>query len=393
MQISNEQINLLEEAYSPSSPIKTSNFFFGRLPQLDNVIDAINERGQHVAVHGERGVGKTSFAENVATKLTGVYPIKITCNRSDGFRKLWDKAFQRVQFDKRTTGMGFIPSERVETVQLDLFLPDKEDITSLDVQFVLEQVTTNLLFIFDEYDTITDDSVAAEMADTIKSLSDNAPYITIMLVGVGNTVIDVVGAHESIERCLRQVKMPRMSNTELGSILEAGANHLKLEFDSGIAERIVEFSQGFPHFTHLLGKLASRAALEDNQSHIGLPQLQRAIISGVERVDETVRFAYQQATMTSKNSTRFSSVVWACAEALQDEHSTFRAIDIAKAYSKIIKKEVTTNSIAYYIGKLCSSNRGNLLEKVGSGINIKYRFRNPLLKAYIKLRREAINSR
>lgn len=115
MPLSPEQLQPLNSAFSPSAPIKAAQFFFGRLDHMDSVIEAINERGQHIVVYGERGVGKTSFAENVATKLVGVYPVKITCNRRDGFRKLWDRAFQRVKFDQKRDGIGFVPVDRVET--------------------------------------------------------------------------------------------------------------------------------------------------------------------------------------------------------------------------------------------------------------------------------------
>jgi Cdc6-like AAA superfamily ATPase len=388
-----DQFALLDEAFSPSAPIQQTKFFFGRLDHLEQVVQAINERGQHIVVYGERGVGKTSFAGNVASKLSNVHPVKVTCNRTDGFRKLWDKAFQRVKFEQKTKGVGFQPIERTETVQLDLFLPDKVDITALDVQFVLETVSANLLFIFDEFDTVHNTGVVAEMADTIKALSDNAPRVSIMLVGVGATVMDIIGQHQSIERCLRQVKLPRMSSAELMDILTHGANHLGLCFRPEIANQIVTFSHGFPHFTHLLGKQACRAALEDSVSEVGLEQLKRSIASSVGRVDESVRSAYQRATMTSKDSSRFRAVVWACAACLEDEHGSFRGTDIAKAYSKIVDENTDTNSINYYIGKLCSEERGQLLEKLGTSKNIRYRFANPLLKAYVHLQREALGGR
>jgi len=39
--------------------------------------------------------------------------------------------------------------------------------------------------------------------------------------------------------------------------------------------------------------------------------------------------------------------------------------------------------VIYNLGKLCQNERGNLLEKVGKG---NFRFKNPLIKAYIRLR-------
>ena len=387
---STEQLKKLEEAFSPSAPITVKNFFFGRFDHLKEILDAIRERGQHIVVYGERGVGKTSFANISASSIQGIFPIKITCNRKDVFKKIWDRAFQRVKFEQSKEGMGFIPIERKESVQLDLFLPDKDDISSIDIQFVLEKVQVRLMFIFDEFDTIDSGNVISEMADTIKSLSDNAPHVTIMLVGVGSTISDLIGEHESINRCLRQVKLPRMSNGELKQILDHGLEHMGFSIDATAEREIIRFSQGFPHFTHLLGKNACKACLEDGIEKVGAAELERSISISVERVDESIRNAYQRGTMTSKNSDSFKSVVWACSDAEEDEHGTFKLTDIAAAYSKITKKETKANAIAYHIGKLCSDERGKILDKVGTSNNVRYRFRNPLLRAYIQLKRRTI---
>lgn len=195
MAVTDEQLARLEEAFSPSAPITAINFFFGRFDHLKDVIDGIRERGQHIVVYGERGVGKTSFANIVSSKIQGIYPVKVTCSRNDDFRRIWDRAFQRVQFEKSKSGMGFRPADRKELVQLDLFLPNKDDISSIDIQFVLESVSVPLLFIFDEFDTIENKDTIAAVADTIKSLSDNAPHVTVMLVGVGSTINELIGEH------------------------------------------------------------------------------------------------------------------------------------------------------------------------------------------------------
>lgn len=389
MKLTAEELKRLEDAFSPSAPITSQDFFLGRLDQLDEVIDGINERGQHIIVYGERGVGKTSFANIVGTRLIGVFPVKVTCNRNDGFRALWDKAFKKVRFERTTAAMGFMPVGRQESMQLDLFLPDEGDITSLDVQFVLEKISTNLLFIFDEYDSVENSTTAEQMADTMKALSDNAPHVSIMLVGVGATVTDLIGGHESLERCLCQVKMPRMSSRELHGILEKGLEHLGMTMRPAVARDIVRFTQGFPHFAHLLGKQSCRAALEDQEREANPAHLDRAIASSVARVDESVRHQYQRATMTPKETSKFEAVLWACALAEEDEHGTFRARDVKEKYRSISGRDMSVEHLAYYLNRFCMDQRGELLEKFGRSRVIRYRFKNPLVRAYARLKRQA----
>ncbi len=49
------------------------------------------------------------------------------------------------------------------------------------------------------------------MADTIKTLSDWGTEATIILVGVGDSIDQLIEEHESVVRALVRIHMPRMS--------------------------------------------------------------------------------------------------------------------------------------------------------------------------------------
>src|ERR1017187_1498602 len=49
----------------PRTPITNRELFAGRWSQLTTVADAVAQPGLHVAIYGERGVGKTSLANVV----------------------------------------------------------------------------------------------------------------------------------------------------------------------------------------------------------------------------------------------------------------------------------------------------------------------------------------
>ncbi|MGB1260969.1 MAG: hypothetical protein ACPG6P_13065, partial [Akkermansiaceae bacterium] len=338
-------------------------------------------------------VGKTSFANIIGSDLYGVIPIKITCNRSDSFRGIWEKAFAKVRFEKSKNGIGYIPNKRIEEYQLDLFLPEDKDISSLDVQQVLENLDSNLLFIFDEYDSIIDVEVLARMADTLKALSDNAPNVTIMLVGIAENVEGLIGSHPSTERCLRQVRMPKMSDEEVDAIIHRGLAHLQFSMAKNVRYQIVKMALGFPHFAHLLAKQACRAAVEDEQDHVGKEQYARGLQSSLERVDQSIRSSYQQATQSVNDKAHFETVLWACAEAPLDEVNTFSTRDVANEFSMIVKKLVKPQSLSYKIGKLCSTDRQKILERVKTGSLIRFRFRNPLFRVFVKMKYESLIGR
>ncbi len=224
------------------------------------------------------------------------------------------------------------------------------------------------------------------MADTIKALSDNILSVTILIVGIADSVNDLIGDHPSIERCLLQIKMPRMSNDELHEIISNGINKLQLELDKNIANMIVEYSSGFPHYTHLLCKFTAQTTINNDEVMITKNHFDYAVKASIENANQSLRNAYQKATISSKGKTQFEDVIMACAIAKTDEYQSFSSNDVVEKFNKITNRNVSRESINYNLGMLCKSERGSILEKIGSSKNIRYKFKNPLMLAFIKLK-------
>ena len=110
----------------------------------------------------------------------------------------------------------------------------------------------SLIVIFDEFDRIKSTEVITAMADTIKALSDNSVNATILLIGVADSVNELVREHQSIERALVQIPMPRMSDDEIRTIIDKGLARLTMGIDDAAREDLVLFSQGVPYIAHLL---------------------------------------------------------------------------------------------------------------------------------------------
>jgi transcriptional regulator with AAA-type ATPase domain len=60
------RVAIAGDAFSPSAPISRVTLFAGRDNQIMRCIDIVYRRGQHGIIFGERGVGKTSFANLIA---------------------------------------------------------------------------------------------------------------------------------------------------------------------------------------------------------------------------------------------------------------------------------------------------------------------------------------
>ena len=386
----NEKILLLNKVFSPSSPIKKSDFFSGRITQIDKICDVINEDGQHVIVYGEIGVGKTSFANIISESLTNIYPIKITCNKNDTFHTLWKQAFNQIQFSKTIAGLGFKPEIKKELVNFGNTLDINSDYFNNDIINCLNSIPNKFLFIFDEFDNIEDLKTKSNFADLIKAFSDNNINTTIVIVGIADDISDLIGSHPSLERCLKQIKMPRMSDKESEEIILKGLSKLELTISDNIKNKIIEFSSGFPHYIHLLCKYGAKELIENEKKDFGDAYLTIAIRKGIENTNENLKSSFRIATINNSTSEKWMYILYACALCSLDKYNCFERSKIVELYNVITRKKVNGNALSYNLKQLCTSERGDILQKVGKGLHSRYRFTNPMMRAYIKLKINSI---
>lgn len=383
-----ERILKLNSVFSPMAPIKRQDFFSGRINQLNLICDAINEEGQHAILYGERGVGKTSLANIMTDSLTNVYPIKLTCSREDKFVSLWKNVFDQIQYSTTTTGIGFKPQEINEIINLGSYLNPNSPSFSKDILNLLRPYTYKFLFIFDEFDNVEDSKTRESFADLIKSFSDNNINSTIVLVGIADDVESLIGNHQSLERCLKQVKMPRMSDKESGEIIDKGLHEVQISIDSRLRAKIIEFSSGFPHYIHLLCKYGAKEIIENEKFDFSVGYFNIALKKGIENTAEQLKSSFRKAIVGS--TSKWQDVLYACAQSTLDEFNLFSIPEILKQYNKIVAKDLKAGSISYNLAQLCLIERGKILEKFGKGIHTRYRFTNPMMRAYVKLK---INSK
>ncbi len=204
----------INTAFTPGAPINTRDLFAGRDKQVQKVIATIFQRGQHVALFGERGVGKTSLAQTLFDFLVlsgkSNYQIaRVNCANGMDFESIWQSIFKE-----------FVFTEGDSSSRLDQAMPQSPNSESIRETFQLLDVPT--IVVIDEFDRLDDDVVERMMADTVKTLSDNSIRTTLIFVGVADSVDQLIGEHLSIERALVQIPMPRMSKAELLQIVDRG---------------------------------------------------------------------------------------------------------------------------------------------------------------------------
>ncbi len=386
METENIKLARLQEVFSPAAPIKKRDLFFGRISQVDKVIETINDRGRHAVLYGERGVGKTSLANILVEVLPTVVCTKVTCNRTESFDSIWRKALKQVKFVTETNGIGFSPTVNKEIQQLDLFIPTSEELESTLLEHILKNLNSNLLFIFDEFDSISDESTKIKMADTIKALSDNVQNVSIMIVGIANSVKELIGEHPSLERCIAQIKMPSMSDEEVTEIITKGMSLLGLTLDDSFLSKMLQYTSGFPHYAHLLSKYSAKSCIIDGRTALTKTDFNKAVSRSIENANESLRQSFQKAIFSSYKKAQLEFVISSCAYVKTDDYNCFTINEVLLKFNKIRKTKSTRQSITYSLNALCNKERGEIFEKIRVSRSLKYKFKNPLMLAFVRLK-------
>lgn len=377
----------INAAFSPHAPINAAALFRGRRDQIREVVDTVGSQGLHAVIYGERGVGKTSLANILNDYLAGTVSVsKVICGQGDSFTAVVRRAVGSIQLSLRQRRIGFAGQEDDQAFSLLEALPDAETLSPDAVATVLAQIPLALVLVFDEFDRLP----AAEtghFADFIKALSDRGATTTLILVGVAEDIDHLLNNHASVVRNLRQIRLPRMSDEELGEIIEQGLSAAGFRLGSiDPRDRIVAVSQGFPHYTHLLAQYGARHALDSGRLSIEDADVLAGMQVAVERGDQSHRDLYYRAVTGTRKSNLWVEVVTGCALAVPDERGYFAIRDVQDQVSKILGKLVTQQAIAYHLGKLTDSDRGPLLERVGPPRRYRYRFINSLMRPFIVMK-------
>jgi Cdc6-like AAA superfamily ATPase len=368
--------------FTPAAPIDDKALFAGRTKLVRQVLDAVSQKGQHAILFGDRGVGKTSLANVLASFVPEggyVTTCRINCDKGDSFNSVWLKAFEDIQEGELTKVGGFGGGSNPPRVDAsaDVISPDV-------VRRQLEKWARNShpILIIDEFDRL-EENYRAIFADTIKTLSDHAVGATVVLVGVGDSVDQLIAEHQSIQRALVQVRMPRMSRDEIKEIIDNGLARLGMTIEPAALERIAMLSQGLPHYAHLLGRHASRTALDANSLRVGIDVLDEAVKIALDAAHQSVRSAWHKATVSARKDNLFADVLLSCALARTDDMGAFAAQDVRAPLRALTGKLYEIPNFAQHLSEFSDTKRGNILKKIGESRRFRYRFTDPLMPPFV----------
>lgn len=374
--------------FTPGSPVNERDLFSGRIEQLQRITDAASQRGYHAILYGERGVGKTSLANILSGALqnSGWLVPRVNCDGTDDYPALWRKALRDIVVTNIQSSPGFVQASHQTHQSIIDNLP--VSVAPDDVRRTMQILSSGkpTLVVFDEFDRLRDKKISTLMADTIKSFSDYAVPATILLIGVADSVDDLIQGHQSIERAIVQIPMPRMSRQEIGEIIDNGLKRLTMTIKQDARSEVATLSQGLPYITHLLALQTVRAALAAGRKEVGTVDVGSGIKSALDQWQQSIIRSYYDATRSSQPGNIYKPVLLACALAETDELGFFTAAAVRAPLRLITGRDYDIPNFAQHLKNFGESSRGEMLQRTGEKRRIRYRFTSPLMRPYIVMR-------
>jgi hypothetical protein len=377
----------VSRSFRPSAPVDQRDLLAGRTEQIDTIFSVLYELGQHAVVYGERGVGKTSLAKvlSVAVSSPDFISVFVTCDGSDDFSSLWGKVFEEIKIERVQQGVGFEGAVRSSFESLreltgGVYRPN-------DVRAVVSKLCAgqHLGIFIDEYDQILSEEARGLMADTIKMLSDQAVDATVILIGVADSVDQLIDEHASVERAVHQVLMPRLTAQELRLIITRALSRHNMKTEPEALRRIVNLSQGLPHYTHLLGQYAAVSAVMDDRTVVNDTDVLAAIEKALTKSQQSTQNQYLEAVSSSQQNL-YPQVVLACALAKRDALGYFSPADVREPLRKVLGRKVEIPHFMRHLNSLSEDSRGPLLSVKGEPRRYRYRFIAPLMQPYVVMK-------
>ena len=122
-----------------------------------------------------------------------------------------------------------------------------------------------------------------------------------------------------------------MTANELGDILAKAESKLGIRFADAAKARIVQLSQGLPHYTHLIGLFAVREACKHRSLDVLRSHIDVAFDHAGKQAHQSIIGKFSSATHSAHKDALYGQVLLACAVAAyatSDDSGYFQAANI-----------------------------------------------------------------
>lgn len=381
--------------FTPYQPIMSDGLFFGRASEVSRIIQQLNTPGQYSILFGDRGVGKSSLANFSSDLILGIIAggklIKKRCDSHDTFQSIIEPLLNDVGINiqikstqaQKAEGGNAGVDIKLFKAGIDTKTTTTENMDGLESKanspsWVAQQIKgIKGLFLLDEIDIVAKEE-KWKVAELIKQLSDEGSSLKFLVVGIAETAEELTNGHPSVQRCLKETPLKKMSNAELREILDNGESKLNISFTEGAKRWIVKVSSGYPHFTHLLALKSAEQAIGESRASISIHHIVAATEDAAGDSEGTLKAKYNNSTRSS-NTDEFKKILLAAANCNTEE---ITAKQLRNEYNTLWGKPINQGWLNNYLQKIVSEDETNIIRRVAKGV---YKFTDPRMPSYIKL--------
>ena len=387
----------------PAQPIRSIEHLFGRDKELDRIEKALYAGGRNIFIYGDRGVGKSSLAATAANQYQSAENnyIDIACSPDATLTTVVANiAYQasntsRIRNVKRqgklTTGFKYLKVE-VSSESSCYNLHDKIR-TLTDAIEVLREVallhSNKAVVVVDEFDRMQSMKQRNLFADLLKHIGDKEIDIKFIFTGVGKTLFELLGAHESAIRQLETIELPKLGWEARWQIVIDALATFGIEIDRDIYIRIATISDGYPYYVHLIAEKLLWFLYDKTEpvTRVSWDDYHLALRNSIESISAELRRPYEMAV--NQRSNDYEEVLWSTA----DSDNLLRYLkNIYRSYKRIMKQLPAKESLSY--AKFSNRIRNLKKQDCGSVLIAEnrpglYSYRVKMLRGYVRMQAEA----
>jgi Cdc6-like AAA superfamily ATPase len=214
-------------------------------------------------IYGERGLGKTSTLHVLAqTARDARYlVIYLTCSADTGFDEMLRAVAASIPLMYHADfGPTSQQAEHRETFA-SILGPEPVN-TRLGGELLGKVVGARVLVILDEFDRAVSDEYRRNIAELIKSLSDRAAPVQLLIGGVAANLSELIANVPSIQRNIFALQLPKMTAQEIRDLVKNGEGVSGVTFDDSAIDTIIAKALGFPYLATLLSHRSALVAID-----------------------------------------------------------------------------------------------------------------------------------
>lgn len=379
----------VNDVFVPSKPINSENFFCGRQEQVSSIFDILANTGTHILLYGDRGVGKTSLANYTCTMavqaglIEGWYTKR--CDENDTFATIMISFFEQLHIEVKTkTSTTKNAGVEIASIQFGKQTTNEQDKVNLfnSPSWVADKLKyISGVLLIDEFDTLKNKEDRGLIAQLMKLLSDGNSKLVIYVVGIAESSQELLLGHKSVSRCLKEIKLSRMSNEELSEILSTGEERLSLKYADEVKDVIIQSSMGFPYFTHLLALESAKLAIIDEQKIVNMEYYNRGLKKAIASAEQAMVDMYQDAIGANNDPTK-RKILFAASFCRAD---LFTAVQLREKYKELNNEDIEQLEINNAMQKAISDHTDTIIKRLRKGV---YRFNDPRMPCFIQIREQ-----